>query len=83
MYVAMLHLRLLENFSTGDPGTFWLVSPSLHGLETSNFLFFFFFFPAAVLVMVALIKKQFFKAIIMVGFVMGGHCQLPEGCGLS
>ena len=27
----------MENFSTGDLGTFWLISPKLHGLETSNF----------------------------------------------
>ena len=30
-------LRLLEKFSMGDPGTFWLISPLLHRLETSNF----------------------------------------------
>ena len=30
-------LHLLEKFSMGDPGTFWLISPLLHRLETSNF----------------------------------------------
>ena len=30
-------LHLLESFSTGNPGIFWLTSPKLHGLETSNF----------------------------------------------
>ena len=30
-------LCLLEKFSMGNPGTFWLIFPKLHGLETSNF----------------------------------------------
>ena len=30
-------LRLLENFSMYDPGTFWLICPKLRGIETSNF----------------------------------------------
>ena len=33
-----VHCNFLQNFSTGDPGTFLFISPLLHGLETSNLL---------------------------------------------
>ena len=65
-------LRLPENFSTGDPGTFWLISPKLHRLKTSNF------FLAVVqgpyLVIVALSQKRF---CAQYGWFCHGSSHLP------
>ena len=47
-------LRLLEKFSMGDPGTFWLISPLLHRLETFQVIV-----QRSISVMVALTKKSF------------------------
>ena len=50
-------LCLLEKFNMGDPGTFWLISPLLHWLETS--IFFQVVVQRSISVMVAFTQKSF------------------------
>ena len=58
MYVTMFHCVGWKILVLGDPGTFWLISPKLHGLYRDYNVF-----PAGVqrpyLVMVTLSQKRF------------------------